>query len=63
MPRNESQPVEIRLGDLDLKTGAGGKAQYWLDIENRLINEGWYSGDRKGQEHSECALQGHRRGF
>lgn len=60
MPRNESQPVEIRLGDLDLKTGAGGKAQYWLDIEKRLINEGWYSGERRGQEHSECALQGPR---
>ncbi|KAL2007693.1 hypothetical protein VTN00DRAFT_7675 [Thermoascus crustaceus] len=63
VPHNEGQPVEIRLGDLDLKTAAGGKAQYWLDIENRLINEGWYSGERKGQEHSECALQGHRREF
>ncbi|KAJ9313313.1 hypothetical protein DTO271D3_6372 [Paecilomyces variotii] len=56
MPFSENEPIESRLGDLDLKTAAGGKAQYWLDIENRLIREGWYRGERRGQEQSECAL-------
>ncbi|KAK2755007.1 Inositol-pentakisphosphate 2-kinase [Arachnomyces sp. PD_36] len=55
---DESQPIETRLGDLDVKTGGGGKSQYWRDIETRLISEGWYSGTRKGQENSECSLQG-----
>ncbi|KAL4888000.1 inositol-pentakisphosphate 2-kinase [Aspergillus ambiguus] len=60
MPRDESCPVEIRLGDLDLKTGAGGKAQYWLDLEKRLIHEGWYMGAKGSSHPSECALQGPR---
>lgn len=59
MPRDEKSPVEIRLGDLDLKTGAGGKAQYWVDLETRLINEGWYSG--MGQDQNMCVLQSLRR--
>jgi inositol-pentakisphosphate 2-kinase len=46
----------MRLGDLDLKVPDGGKAQYWLDIEKRLIQEGWYVGERVGLEGSECAL-------
>lgn len=61
MPRDEKSPVEIRLGDLDLKTGAGGKAQYWLDLESKLIGEGWYSGANAGQDQTACALQGSRR--
>ncbi|KAA8648858.1 Inositol-pentakisphosphate 2-kinase, partial [Aspergillus tanneri] len=44
MPPDDGDAVEIRLGDLDLKTGAGGKAQYWVDLENQLITEGWYMG-------------------
>ncbi|EAU39399.1 conserved hypothetical protein [Aspergillus terreus NIH2624] len=60
MPRDESSPVEIRFGDLDLKTGAGGKAQYWLDLEKRLISEGWYLGAKNNSHPSECALQGPR---
>ncbi|KAJ5984313.1 hypothetical protein N7481_006412 [Penicillium waksmanii] len=65
IPRNESLPVEIRLGDLDLKTGAGGKAQYWRDLEHQLIDEGWYctSGSDSSRKHSECALRSSRDGF
>ncbi|EAW10441.1 inositol-pentakisphosphate 2-kinase [Aspergillus clavatus NRRL 1] len=57
MPRDGKGPVEIRLGDLDLKTGAGGKAQYWHDLESQLITDGWYLGTRSGLHSSECALQ------
>lgn len=49
--------MEIRLGDLDLKTGAGGKAQYWRDLELQLIEGGWYDGFKSTQESRECALQ------
>lgn len=34
--------IDARLGDLDLKTGKG-KAEYWRDLERRLIDEGWYT--------------------
>ncbi|KKA22553.1 hypothetical protein T310_3400 [Rasamsonia emersonii CBS 393.64] len=61
MPSDDKRPIEVRLGDLDLKTAAGGKAEYWLDIENRLIEGGWYAGEGPCQGHSECALQGARR--
>lgn len=57
MSRNSQGKVEVRLGDLDLKTGAGGKAQYWLDLENQLISQGWYTGENRGQDSSECLLQ------
>ncbi|GFG10893.1 inositol-pentakisphosphate 2-kinase [Aspergillus udagawae] len=57
IPRDELGPVEIRLGDLDLKTGAGGKAQYWLNLESQLIAEGWYLGNSTGLSPSECLLQ------
>lgn len=57
MPLDGEGTVEVRLGDLDLKTGAGGKAQYWLDLENRLISQGWYLGTNCGQTSSECVLQ------
>ncbi|CAI7677238.1 unnamed protein product [Penicillium pancosmium] len=65
IPRNESAPVEIRLGDLDLKTGAGGKAQYWRDLEHKLIDGGWYcsSGSDSSQKPSECALRSSRDEF
>ena len=33
---------EARLGDLDLKSKA--KIPYWQDVENSLIEEGWYEG-------------------
>ncbi|KAL4908913.1 hypothetical protein BDW74DRAFT_74756 [Aspergillus multicolor] len=60
MPRNEKGRVEIRLGDLDLKTAAGGKAQYWLDLEHRLISEGWYMGANSHTRTCDCALQSPR---
>lgn len=58
MPIEGEGPVEIRLGDLDLKTAGGGKANYWLDLENRLIREGWYRGrgDGQGRLQSRCSL-------
>ncbi|KAJ5364496.1 Inositol-pentakisphosphate 2-kinase [Penicillium cataractarum] len=56
IPKDEKLPVEIRLGDLDLKTGAGGKAEYWRDIEIQLIEGGWYDGLNSTQEASECVL-------
>ncbi|MCJ1297675.1 Inositol-pentakisphosphate 2-kinase [Hypocenomyce scalaris] len=36
--------VQARLGDLDWKSPDGKKAEYWLETERRLINEGWYMG-------------------
>lgn len=40
--RNES--IQARIGDLDLKSPENGKAKYWIDIEKKLIDEGWYAG-------------------
>lgn len=50
--------IDIRLGDLDLKSAANGKAEYWLSIEKKLIDEGWYIGTQSSQVASdgECAL-------
>jgi hypothetical protein len=45
MSPGENKPIEVRLGDLDLKTAVSEKQQYWLDTERRLI-----------QEESECTL-------
>lgn len=56
IPHDEGSPVEIRLGDLDLKTGAGGKAGYWRDLEAQLIEQDWYRGSNCGTDPSECAL-------
>ncbi|KAL8778837.1 MAG: hypothetical protein Q9213_007229 [Squamulea squamosa] len=39
--------IEARLGDLDLKTPDGGKAEYWRETEQQLINEGWYTATEK----------------
>ncbi|KAI9037894.1 inositol-pentakisphosphate 2-kinase [Aspergillus affinis] len=60
MPLDDEGAVEIRLGDLDLKTGAGGKAQYWHDLEKQLIDQDWYMGCKGCGSTSECAL--HARG-
>ncbi|KAK2740632.1 Inositol-pentakisphosphate 2-kinase [Myotisia sp. PD_48] len=56
VPQDPTESLEIRLGDLDLKTGGGGKLAYWKDTETRLIQEGWYSGTQKSQEAKDCAL-------
>jgi inositol-pentakisphosphate 2-kinase len=34
--------IECKAGDLDLKTGEGGRAVYWRDVERRLRKGGWY---------------------
>ena len=34
--------VDCKVGDLDLKTGDGGRAVYWRDVERRLRKGGWY---------------------
>jgi inositol-pentakisphosphate 2-kinase len=34
--------IECKVGDLDLKTGDGGRAVYWRDVERRLRKGGWY---------------------
>ncbi|KAJ5478638.1 hypothetical protein N7530_004147 [Penicillium desertorum] len=61
IPHDERSSVEIRLGDLDLKTGAGKKADYWRDLETRLIDQGWYRGSNISQNSGECALHSPRR--
>lgn len=40
---DKRQPVEARLGDLDLKSAAGNKAEYWKGLEKSLIEDGWYT--------------------
>ncbi|KAL4873089.1 hypothetical protein BDV12DRAFT_193020 [Aspergillus spectabilis] len=57
IPRNEKGRIEIRLGDLDLKTAGGGKAQYWLDLEHRMVSEGWYMCAKANTQPCDCALQ------
>ena len=57
LPHDDRLPVEIRLGDLDLKIGSGDKARYWLELEMRLIREGWYAGSRVEETcHVECSM-------
>lgn len=63
MPVDPKGPVEIRLGDLDLKSTAGGKASYWLDLETDLLRGGWYAGINPSQSPSECSLQELRQPF
>ncbi|KAJ6171432.1 hypothetical protein N7470_000499 [Penicillium chermesinum] len=57
IPRDEKSPVEIRLGDLDLKCSTGGKAEYWKYIELQLIDGGWYHGSHSSQTLSNCSLR------
>jgi inositol-pentakisphosphate 2-kinase len=46
---------EVRLADLDLKSGGGGKLETWASTERRLVVEGWYMGienaDSRGQRY------------
>ena len=49
--------VEARLGDLDLKTSGGKKAEYWRSLERRLIDEGWYSATEKDKSAGENFCQ------
>ncbi|KAJ5477295.1 hypothetical protein N7539_007439 [Penicillium diatomitis] len=58
IPQDEGSQVEVRLGDLDLKSSAGGKAQYWRDLETDLIEGGWYHGrDEDATNDHGCLLQ------
>ncbi|KAL8833507.1 MAG: hypothetical protein Q9170_004224 [Blastenia crenularia] len=42
--RDDSEArIQARLGDLDLKTPNGNKAEYWRQTEQQLIDEGWYT--------------------
>ncbi|KAF3915360.1 hypothetical protein AA313_de0206267 [Arthrobotrys entomopaga] len=36
--------IECKVGDLDMKTGEGGKGVYWREVEKRLIRGDWYTG-------------------
>ncbi|KAK6524310.1 Inositol-pentakisphosphate 2-kinase, variant 2 [Orbilia ellipsospora] len=40
--------IQARLGDFDVKSGDGGKSDYWVKLETELIEDGWYSGTEKG---------------
>lgn len=58
VPRSGHGAIEARLGDLDLKTSGGFKAEYWRSVEMRLIDGGWYTGterDVDGRKNS-CQL-------
>ena len=49
-------PIEIRLGDLDVKSPL--KAGYWRSLEERLIYGGWYTTtESDGDKLIKCALQ------
>lgn len=47
IPLHRDRAIEARLGDLDLKSSAGKKAEYWRSLESSLIDEGWYTGTEK----------------
>lgn len=46
----EIEGVEAKVGDLDLKTGAAGKWEYWESVEKTLMEGGWYGGSEEGAE-------------
>ncbi|KAL0639845.1 Inositol-pentakisphosphate 2-kinase [Maublancomyces gigas] len=46
----EIEGVEAKVGDLDLKTGAAGKWEYWEGVERTLMEGGWYGGSEEGAE-------------
>jgi inositol-pentakisphosphate 2-kinase len=47
LPLDNDRAIEARLGDLDLKSSAGQKAEYWRTLERSLIDGGWYTGTEK----------------
>jgi inositol-pentakisphosphate 2-kinase len=47
--------IEARIGDLDLKSP--DKSQYWKDMENALIDEGWYTGTEKKEDRQPMTCQ------
>ena len=54
---DESDSVEARFGDLDVKQPVNTKLAYWKDIERSLINSGFYIGEEKnGFSDKACLL-------
>lgn len=53
-----NKTIEARLGDLDLKTSSGSKAEYWRSLERKLIDEGWYGAteEDRAQHENFCQL-------
>ncbi|KAI5779795.1 inositol-pentakisphosphate 2-kinase [Geopyxis carbonaria] len=43
----EAGGVECGVGDLDMKTGQGGKRGYWRETERGLVEGGWYCGGER----------------
>ena len=58
VPRSGQGKIEAHFGDLDLKSPKGGKAEYWPNLERKLINEGWYTQAEQPQNPNEeiCEL-------
>jgi hypothetical protein len=59
IPHHRGLSIEARLGDLDLKTSSGHKAEYWRSVEKQLIDGRWYMGterDGEGQGRNRCQL-------
>ena len=53
IPQRHTRSIEARLGDLDLKSSSGLKAEYWCGVERQLIDGGWYMGtEQDGEEQS-----------
>lgn len=46
-----------RLGDLDIKKPKEGKLKYWKDVEQRLIDGGWYEGREVRKVRTNCRLE------
>jgi len=46
-----------RLGDLDIKKPKEGKLKYWKDVEQRLVDGGWYEGREVRRVRTNCRLE------
>jgi len=57
VPTTPNKTIEARLGDLDLKTSSGSKAEYWRSLERKLIDEGWYGATEKDRVQHENFCQ------
>lgn len=58
-----NDPIEARLGDLDLKAPKASKLRHWRETEQTLLSEGWYTGRRgEGDEAEEEICRLGRRG-
>ncbi len=54
---NGKGTIEARLGDLDLKSPTGIKVEYWRNLEEQLIDGGWYTATEKGNAAHESSCQ------